>query len=221
MMRASSTPEKNQSETRVRLLEAAERLFAEHGLDNVSMRQINREAGQRNTASIHYYFGSRYAVIEAVLERRMSVINEQRLTLIRELKSAGRHDDLAALVALYVRPLAAQMGSRSGSNAYIRFLAQAYASSEIDILKVARGRWDQSLEELAKLMRGCLNDLPTSVFRERVLNVFRGVVYVLADRERDILTARERPDRMSIDTLIDDLIATQTAALSAPYHKHK
>lgn len=205
------------AETRELLIGAAERLFAEHGLDNVSMRQINREAGQRNTSSIHYYFGSREAVIEAVLERRMSVINEQRLALIAELKASGKHNVLSELVAAYIRPLAAQMGSKGGSNAYVRFLAQAYASSQIDILKVARGRWDQSLDEVARLMRGRLADLPTAVFRERVLNCFRGVVYALADRERDILTDRERPDRIAVNDLVEDLIATNTAALAAAY----
>jgi len=218
MARKRTVPDQTHAETRENLLEVAERLFAEHGLDAVSMRQINREAGQRNTSSIHYYFGTREAVIEAVLERRMSAINEQRLALIADLKAAGKEDGLQDLVAAYIQPLAAQIGSRRGSNAYVRFLAQAYASSEIDILKIARGRWDQSLDELARLMRGCLAHLPTAVFRERVLNCFRGVVYVLADRERDILTDRERPDRLPIADLIEDLITTQTAALAAPCH---
>lgn len=221
MSRKRAAAEQIQAETRECLLEAAERLFAEYGLDNVSMRQINREAGQRNTSSIHYYFGSRDVVIEAVLERRMSVINEHRLALIAELKAAGKQDDLRELVAAYVRPLAEQIGSKGGANAYVRFLAQAYSSSEIDILKVARGRWDQSLDELARLMHMCIADIPKAVLRERILNCFRGVVYVLADRERDILTDRERPGRMPVNDLIEDLITTQTAALSAPYVKGK
>ncbi|MFV0297442.1 MAG: TetR family transcriptional regulator [Hyphomicrobiaceae bacterium] len=211
------SPEKAVTETRERLLNAAERLFAQHGIDSVSMRQINREAGQKNTSSIHYYFGSREAIIEAVIERRMSAINTRRMRLIEELEAAGRQGELAELVAAYVRPLATQPGTGNGSNAYVRFLAQAYASSGIDVLKIARGRWDQSLVDLVRLISACLPEIPRNVVRERILNFFRIVVYVLADRERDILTGRTSRNRMPLDAQVEDLISTQASALAAPH----
>ncbi len=212
--------EPGHSETRQRLIETAERLFAERGLDAVSMRLINREAGQLNNSSIHYYFGSRESVIEAVVERRMSVINLRRLALLGNLRAEGNEDSLRGIVASYVRPLAAQSeggGNGGGGGNYVRFLAQAYASGEIDIARLARGRWDESLQQVAEMARGLLPGLPEPIFRERMGIVFRAVVYALADRERDSLGQRARPNRLPMDVFVEELIQMQTAALVAPY----
>ena len=48
------------------LIETAERLFAEKGIDNVSLREINRAAGQKNVAALHYHFGTRESLLEAI-----------------------------------------------------------------------------------------------------------------------------------------------------------
>lgn len=213
---ARSNPEGTRPETRELLLATAERLFAEHGLDAVSMRRISREAGQLNTASIHYYFGSREALVEAVLERRMSTINARRLVLIEEMKADGRDRDLREVVASYVRPLAAQVAGREGGNNYVRFLAQAYASADVEIGRVARGKWDQSLRQVTALARALLPGLPEPVFRERMAVFFRHIVYALADRERDILAGRERAGRISFEAALENLIDMETAALAAP-----
>ena len=216
--RGRKAPPRDAGDARTRLIETAERLFAERGIDAVSLRLINREAGERNTSSIHYYFGDRAAVIEAVVERRMSAINARRLAEIAEMRADGRDRSLRDVVAAYVRPLADQMsrGAESPGSAYVRFLAQAYASAEIDIPRLARGRWDQSLQAVVEMARALLPDLPEAVFRERTAVFFRGVVYALADRERDDLTGRARPGRLPLPDFVEDVIDMQTAALSAP-----
>ena len=56
------------TDTRDRLLDVAERLFAEHGFDAVSLRAITTDAGA-NLAAVNYYFGSKEALIEAVVAR--------------------------------------------------------------------------------------------------------------------------------------------------------
>ena len=206
----------SQPDTREHLLQVAERLFAEHGLDAVSMRLISREAGHRNTSSVHYYFGTRDTIIEAIIERRMSVINQARIDMLADLKAQQLDGNLREIVALYIRPLAAQVRLRGRDNAYVRFLAQTYASAEIDVSRLARGRWDQSLNETTELARALLPDLPVTIFRERMALLFRGVVYALADRERDSLTGRKTSPRLSFEDFIEDLIDCQTAALAAP-----
>src|SRR5205085_1882241 len=45
--------------TRDKLVDAAARLFAERGIDNVSINEIVRAAGQRNASAVHYHFGNR------------------------------------------------------------------------------------------------------------------------------------------------------------------
>ena len=60
------------------LLDAAARLFAERGVDNVSIAEIVRSAGQRNTSAVHYHFGGRDQVLQAVLARHVSELAERR-----------------------------------------------------------------------------------------------------------------------------------------------
>src|SRR6516225_2469216 len=71
-------------ETRTRLLDAAEQLFAERGLDAVSVRDIT-ELADANTAAIHYHFGSKQDLIAAVLARRAAAMGERREELLDRL----------------------------------------------------------------------------------------------------------------------------------------
>src|SRR5256885_15593991 len=71
--------------TDVRLLDAAERLIGERGVDAVSLRAINA-AAESNVAAAHYHFGSKEALVRAVLERRMAVLAEERYARLADLE---------------------------------------------------------------------------------------------------------------------------------------
>ncbi|WP_237173212.1 TetR/AcrR family transcriptional regulator [Paracandidimonas lactea] len=71
--------------TRSRILDAAELLFAQHGHDNTSMRQITG-AAQVNLSAVNYHFGSKDGLIKAVFQRRVAALNKERLTLLDALE---------------------------------------------------------------------------------------------------------------------------------------
>ncbi len=71
--------------TKTRILDAAERLFASQGMSSTSLRSVTREASA-NSASIHYYFGSKAALIKEVLERRIGPVNAERLRLLGDVE---------------------------------------------------------------------------------------------------------------------------------------
>ncbi|MBO1014810.1 TetR family transcriptional regulator [Achromobacter sp. SD115] len=68
--------------TRESILDTAEALFAQQGHDGTSMRQITTAAGV-NLASVNYHFGSKESLVQAVLKRRLEVLNRERLRLLR------------------------------------------------------------------------------------------------------------------------------------------
>lgn len=70
--------------TRDTILDSAERLFAQQGYDGTSMRQITSAAGV-NLAAVNYHFGSKEALVQAVLKRRLETVNRERLRLLDEL----------------------------------------------------------------------------------------------------------------------------------------
>lgn len=91
-------------ETRERLLDAAEHLFAERGIDGASLRTITREAGA-NLASVHYHFGSKDGLVRAVFARRLRPLNRQRLEALDRLEAAGEPVALEALIRAFVEPV--------------------------------------------------------------------------------------------------------------------
>ena len=76
------------TETRERLIDTAETLFGLRGIEGVSLREITRQA-EANVASVNYHFGSREGLIEAVFERRMRPLNEERLRLLSLAEEAA------------------------------------------------------------------------------------------------------------------------------------
>jgi len=109
--------------TRERILEAAERLFAERGLDKVSLNEVNREAGQRNTAAVFYHFRSKEVLVESLLLRHQTGIDNARRKALGRLQRAGVEASLRDLVRILVDPLIAKLDEPSG-RAYIRIQAQ-------------------------------------------------------------------------------------------------
>ena len=73
-----------ESDTRLRILDAAESLFTEQGFEATTMRQITGVAGV-NLASVNYHFGSKEALIREVFRRRLTWLNQRRL---QELEQA-------------------------------------------------------------------------------------------------------------------------------------
>ncbi len=74
--------------TKAQVLAAAERLFALHGFQNVSVRDITAEAGV-NLASVNYHFGSKDALLFEIFRRRTSELNRDRARMLHE--AADRH----------------------------------------------------------------------------------------------------------------------------------
>src|SRR3546814_9304709 len=71
------------------ILLVAEKLFGDHGLTGVSLRQITTAAGQANNSIIHHYFGSRAGLVQAVYEMRLPALDRDRQKLLDAFSSEG------------------------------------------------------------------------------------------------------------------------------------
>ena len=92
-----------QVDTRERVLDAAELLFAREGLSRPSVRQITSEAGV-NVAAVNYHFGSREALVEAVFERHASTVNAERVERLDAILHEAGTDrpSLTAILEAYL-----------------------------------------------------------------------------------------------------------------------
>ncbi|GAB3904821.1 hypothetical protein GCM10027612_73340 [Microbispora bryophytorum subsp. camponoti] len=116
------------AETTVRrLVDAAERLFAERGIDAVSLREINAAAGQRNSTALQYHFGDRAGLLKAVLAKHRPEIEARRHQLLDEYEARCPLPPAQArrtLAAALVRPAAAKLADPDGGRAYLRVMEQ-------------------------------------------------------------------------------------------------
>ena len=92
--------------TKERILDAAERLFAERGFDRSSLRAITSEAGV-NLAAVNYHFGTKDELVHAVFARRLAPLNLQRLAMLDacEAKAGGGPPALEEVVGAFVAPI--------------------------------------------------------------------------------------------------------------------
>lgn len=110
--------------TPARLLAAAERLFAERGIDAVSLREITRESGARNAIALQYHFTDRAGVVAAIVAKHEPGIEAARHVLLDDYEaSAAAGVELRPLAAALVRPLAAKLGDPDGGPEYLRIQA--------------------------------------------------------------------------------------------------
>lgn len=97
--------------TRERLLDAAERLLAEHGLAETSVRMITEKA-EANVAAVNYHFGSKDDLVKAVFMRRLREIDDMRMQRLDALEVGGRQPDVEEITRAFMEPLVVQGISR-------------------------------------------------------------------------------------------------------------
>ena len=208
-------------DTRERLLLTAERLMGERGINGVSLREITREAGQKNASALHYHFGSRDGLIEAIFEKRMRLIDRNRMRLLDEMEREGRLTDVRCVAEAVSRPTAELLGQSDWSGNYIKFLTEMFLSSDDSIDDFVRGRLDGGLRRSFEILKGLLPDIPENVLRQRFIMMMRAGTYSLADIDahRRRMEAQGRPFDMqrAIETLIDMWVG----GISAPLRKNE
>jgi AcrR family transcriptional regulator len=201
--------------TRDLLLDAAARLFAERGIDNVSIAEIVRAADQRNASAVHYHFGSRDEILRSVLARHVPAIADRRRELLERARARPGRDVRSAAEAV-VRPVTefAQRGWRE--RAYLQIgseLTGAIDRTSPDIRELLMqtagyAAWDLFGERSPKV--------PVDLWRVRreICIVFIG--RAAADRARRLDRGGEH-DVLSDDRFVDNLVDMVIGAMTAPH----
>jgi len=117
---------------KLRILDAAEQLFAEHGYDGVTLRQIATLADV-DVALTSYHFGSKDSLFRAVFERRAVLLNAARMTALDAClaQAAPGTPTLEAVIDAYLRPLGdIQSSADDGWRHYLSLVAWVNSSTE-------------------------------------------------------------------------------------------
>lgn len=109
------------------LIAVAERLFAERGVDAVTVRDVVEAAEQRNSSAVQYHFGNKAGLLQAILEPHQARLDARRAEILDDL---GERPGLEALIEALIRPLASLLDSESGRY-YIRIRAQLVGAARL------------------------------------------------------------------------------------------
>ena len=160
-------PKKAPAETRERVLEAAERLFAERGLDAVSIRDIITAAGA-NLGAINYHFGAKDRLIEAVFERRLIPSTQERLRALEAVERAAgdRPPKLEAVLEAIFRPVVEEaMDPKRGGATFGKLMARCLVDPNPVMEKAMHSHFTAVVKRFdAALMRAMPGLAPDDVF---------------------------------------------------------
>jgi AcrR family transcriptional regulator len=196
------------SASALRLVVAAERLFAQHGIDGVSLRQIAAEAGSANNSAVHYHFGSKAALIAAIFRHRLPrLIDERRLLFAR-----CEPDDLRARLEAHFLPVFSL--AEATDNHYVSFVEQlqrhALASQEglLDLPPEGQRSNNEFRADLERL----LDDLSDPLRQLRIAEAQALCIHAAADRERAVNSgAASAPFELFAGSILDGITGFLTA----------
>jgi len=182
--------------TRAALIEAAEQLFAEAGVEAVSTRHIGAAIGALNTNVVAYHFGGKEGLIEAVFRHRLPDIDRRRRELLAEIDRAGESENLGALMNAFALPLFEQTAA-SGQHSYARFLIGMERSG----LLAVRAQVADDFPETDRLTSRMAALLPPDVaasanYRMRLIFAMLGTALQVIDQDPNLPaeTARQQFD---------------------------
>jgi AcrR family transcriptional regulator len=199
-----------QTSSALLLVLTAERLFAIHGIDGVSLRQIAAEAGSANNSAVRYHFGTKAGLITAIFEHRLpQIIGERRLLVGRCTPG-----DVRSRLEAQMLPLLAM--AESPDNRYVSFVEQLQRQvgrAVADDLPELPTTGQESNDTFHNDMRDLIDGLPEPL---RTLRINQAQVFCLhaaADRERAIAAGTTT---VAFDLFVDALLDGVTGHLTAP-----
>lgn len=162
--------------TRTAILDAAERLFAAHGYDATSIREVTREAGV-NVAAIHYHFGGKEDVLRGVTDRIVRPLTERRAVLLDGLLQASDPVPARILVEAFIRPdVEALQRLQTRGPQVAHFLGRIYADRTPWIQEMAASQFVPTTNRFVPAFLDALPHLDEEEVRWRIVRMVAVIV---------------------------------------------
>jgi AcrR family transcriptional regulator len=205
--------------TKARILDAAEALFMEHGFEATSLRALTGAAGV-NLAAVHYHFGSKEELFEAVLTRRLDPMNQERVELLSRLEAKAAPAPLTCdriLLALFVPALRLARDPARGGKDFLRLLGRAYADPAPFIRQFLSEQYAAMIARFKAAFGRALPHLPRRELSWRLHFIMGALSYTLAGTDALKLIAELNPrDSTNDELLLRRLAPFLLAGLTAP-----
>jgi AcrR family transcriptional regulator len=195
-------------DTKDRILDSAERLLSEQGYPATSLRSIIAEAGV-NLAAVHYHFGSKEALLKAVIARRIEPVNRERLSALDELerRASGGTLRIEDVLEAFLMP-ALEMLRTPGGPVFVRLMGRLYVEGDV-LQRIAHEQFGDIFTRFGTALKSALPELP-----EREL--FWRIHFAIGAMAQALRGANAPPDAADARETLARLVIFLSAAFRAP-----
>ncbi len=204
--------------TSERIRRASRKLFAKRGVNGVSVREVVAEAGARNNGSIHYYFGSKDALVKELVMEGARAIDEYRREALDALENGVAAPDLRAIMAILVDSMVNEADERL--DGYARFMAGVRLNQRHLANNPLEGRWSVGTRRCYAHLGRLLPGFSEAALLQRFTISQAHIVAALAERDaiQDLAAQHDATpeiresaawwgSRLAIDDVIDTAVA--------------
>ncbi|MEM7199095.1 MAG: TetR/AcrR family transcriptional regulator [Planctomycetota bacterium] len=197
------------ADTKSRILDAAEALFAEHGFPATSLRAVTA-AADANLAAVHYHFGSKEALFRAVFERRLAPMNAARMARLDALE--GTHPALEQILEAFLRP-ALELIQQPDGRRFMRLAARIDEPGEH--WKPVITQFDEVRQRFLAALRRALPGLPVEALFWRTHFMIGALCHTLGDTYRLRFVSDSLCDPTDVETALHHLLPFAAAGFRA------
>lgn len=181
-MRETTFPE---SGAKRKLLDAAEQLFADHGFEAVSVRDITQLA-KTNVAAVNYHFGSRDALLGLVMMRYMVPVTEERMARLEtiERKWPGKAAPLEEIIDAIVRPLVGQVKkSELSERLFYKLMGRIFSQQGDGLPAQIEDQLRQVIERFTRAFAKALPSVAAEDLTWRIHFLAGGMIHMLTHQD--------------------------------------
>ncbi len=205
--------------TKERILDSAEKLFADKGFDGTSLRSITAGAGV-NVAAIHYYFGSKEALLQAVLARRLEPINRRRIELLDRLEgdSCDPPPMKMLLRAFLEPPLREIRRLGAAGEQFVRLASRAHSEANPQVRAVFLPLFQEVLQRFMAAFRRARPDMGDDELHWKFHFLVGSMAHLLSwgrHEECAAMLGEDTPVVADPDKLLQAMVAFCSAGMSA------
>jgi AcrR family transcriptional regulator len=205
------------ADTKTRILDAAENLFATKGFQSTSLRSITGGA-RVNLAAVHYHFGSREALIRAVMARRVDPLNQERIALLDACEAAapGSPPPLEEILRAFLRPSLRLLQSPDRGDALIRQLVgRVIISSDEQMESLLIEHFGEVGKRFMAALQRSLPHLDHPDLAWRFLFTIGSMALTMTDHNKLKFISGGTADPADTETALEQLVAFLAAGFRA------
>jgi len=205
-------------DTRLRILDAAESLFTEFGLEATTLRQITGKA-QVNLAAVNYHFGSKEALIQELFRRRLTWLNEQRIKALDQLEADARGAPLkpSQILDAFFGVAVKMAGDRvNGGRNFMRLLGRTYTEPSEFVRSFLAAEYSEAIARFKKALFTALPNVPRQEILWRFHFMLGAMSYAISGADALQIVAEVPVDDADSDDLYARLMSFLIGGLRAP-----